>query len=149
MSRIRIVGGTITKTTIGAHHMYSDENIVFSSSKMVTEVGDENGVVYGEPKDAPKIKTDKKVIDMYWTYGDTKLSDKSRFYVDMNLTVKTQNYSKGENVTVIVKNEDGEQLTDDLNELSLTGIVDENNMVIFEAILKDYTLNLLEKDDLE
>jgi hypothetical protein len=55
MSRIRIVGGSITKTTEGAHHMYSEENIVFNSSKSITEVGEKNGIVYGEPKDAPKI----------------------------------------------------------------------------------------------
>ena len=30
MSRIRIVGGKITKTTEGAHHMYSEENIFFT-----------------------------------------------------------------------------------------------------------------------
>ena len=33
MSRIRIVGGTITKTTQGAHNMYSEENIAFNKKK--------------------------------------------------------------------------------------------------------------------
>jgi hypothetical protein len=56
MSRIRIVGGSITKTTEGAHHMYSEENIVFNSNKTITEVGEKNGIVYGEPKEAPEIK---------------------------------------------------------------------------------------------
>jgi hypothetical protein len=64
MSRIRIVGGTITKTTEGAHHMYSEENIVFNSSKAITEVGEKNGIVYGEPKDAPKIKMETKDFDI-------------------------------------------------------------------------------------
>jgi hypothetical protein len=64
MSRIRIVGGAITKTTEGAHHMYSEENIVFNSSKAITEVGEKNGIVYGEPKDAPKIKMETKDFDI-------------------------------------------------------------------------------------
>jgi hypothetical protein len=64
MSRIRIVGGTITKTTEGAHHMYSEENIVFNSNKTITEVGEENGIVYGEPKDAPIIKIENKDFDI-------------------------------------------------------------------------------------
>ena len=59
MSRIRIVGGTITKTTEGAHHMYSEENIVFNSGKTITEAGEENGIVFGEPKDAPNFEIRK------------------------------------------------------------------------------------------
>lgn len=46
MSRIRIVGGTITKHTVGKHSMYAQENIVFHSDKIVSEKGDEGGVVY-------------------------------------------------------------------------------------------------------
>jgi hypothetical protein len=64
MSRIRIVGGTITKTTEGAHHMYSEENIVFNSNKTITEVGKENGIVFGEPKDAPILKMETKDFDI-------------------------------------------------------------------------------------
>jgi type VI secretion system secreted protein VgrG len=56
MSRIRIVGGTITKTTEGAHHMYSEENIIFNAGKTITEVGEENGTTYNDPKDPPVIK---------------------------------------------------------------------------------------------
>jgi len=144
MSRIRIVQGTITKTTGGNYNMYSDGNIVYNA-RTITETSDV-GITYGEPKDAPIRKGKKKITDMYWTYGDTKLSDKSRFYVDMNLIVKTENYTEGEVVEIIVKNEDGQPLTDELIELSLKGKVDKNNMVIFEAVLKDYTLNLLETD---
>lgn len=60
MSRIRIVGGTITKTTKGAYHMYSEENIVFNSNKTITEVREENGVVFGEPKDPPPLVVIKR-----------------------------------------------------------------------------------------
>ena len=65
MSRIRIVGGTITKTTEGAHHMYSEENIVFNSSKTITEVGEENRIVFGEPKEVPKANEITKKAEPY------------------------------------------------------------------------------------
>lgn len=53
MSRIRIVGGTITKHTVGKHSMYAEENIVFQSAKVVSEKGDEKGVTYGSPEIPP------------------------------------------------------------------------------------------------
>ncbi len=40
MSRIRIVGGTITKTTQGAHNMYSEENIAFNKKEMRDSLDD-------------------------------------------------------------------------------------------------------------
>ncbi|EJL62000.1 hypothetical protein [Flavobacterium sp. CF136] len=64
MSRIRTVGGTITKTTKRAHHMYSEGSIVFNSGKTITEVGEENGVVFGEPKTPPLLKTKEKVVSI-------------------------------------------------------------------------------------
>jgi hypothetical protein len=84
---------------------------------------------------------------MYWTYGDTKLSDKSKFYVDMNLIVKTENYDPGEQIVIRIKNDDGKPLTDERNELIFSGTVGEDNRVIFEEILKKFTLNILDKDD--
>lgn len=55
MSRIRFVGGTITKTTGGNHNIYSEGNIVYNSGKTVTETSDV-GITYGEPKDIPERK---------------------------------------------------------------------------------------------
>lgn len=53
MSRIRIVKGTITKTTGGDHNIYSEGNIVYNSGTSVCLTSDV-GITYGEPKDAPK-----------------------------------------------------------------------------------------------
>lgn len=61
MSRVRIVGGTIAKHTVGKYNMYAEENIVFHSDKVVSEKGDENGVVYKKPK-KHKPLTDIKVL---------------------------------------------------------------------------------------
>ncbi|ENA1795670.1 hypothetical protein ABF176_002517 [Flavobacterium psychrophilum] len=62
MSRTRIVGGKIIKTTGGNHSMYSKGNIVFTAGGTITETGVENGIVFGTPQKPPKIKiTDLKV----------------------------------------------------------------------------------------
>jgi hypothetical protein len=54
MSRVRIVGGTITKTTGGDHNIYSEGNIVYNSGTSVSLTSDV-GINYGEPK-APPVK---------------------------------------------------------------------------------------------
>lgn len=69
MSRIRIVGGTITKTTVGDHNIYSDGNIVYSSGKAITETSDV-GINYGEPKDAPPAPLLKKYFEEAWWSSD-------------------------------------------------------------------------------
>ncbi|ABQ06273.1 hypothetical protein [Flavobacterium johnsoniae] len=57
MSRIRLVRGTITKTTGGDHNIYSEGNIVYNSGQAVTETSD-TGIKYGDPKDIPQRKND-------------------------------------------------------------------------------------------
>lgn len=142
--RRRFVKGTITITTGGSHHIYSNGNIIDNAGGFINETADK-GHTYGEPLPAP-VRINKKITEMYWTYGDTKLQYKSRFYVDMNLVVKTINYKEGDSVEVCIKSEDGQPLTDKLHELNLIGKVGKYNTVIFEKVLKDYTLNLLEVD---
>ena len=56
MTRIRNVAGTITKTTVGNHNIYSEGNIVQNAGGTITETGDEKGVSFGKPKNAPKIE---------------------------------------------------------------------------------------------
>ena len=68
MSRTRIVGGKIYKHSVGAHHMYAEENIVFNSNKFISETGEENGVTYGEPKDPPARKIEESVYKLESTY---------------------------------------------------------------------------------
>lgn len=147
MSRIRIVEGTTTIYTKGNHYMYSEGNITFNAQGFINETAESYS--YGDPIEAPVLIDEKRIVEIYWTFGDTKLGDKSRFYVDMNLVVKTINYEEGESITVCIKSEDGQALTDNLKELNLTKTVNKNNIVIFEKVLKDYTLNLLEKDDIQ
>ena len=75
MSRIRIVGGTITKTTGGDYNIYSDGNIVYNSAKVVTETSDA-GIVYGEPKSSPPVSK-LHFVDGWWALdrqGEKKIN---------------------------------------------------------------------------
>lgn len=128
----------LLKSTIKCEYGGVDIKITDCAQRNVVEKIDTTG--------APVPDMEKRILEMYWVYNDTKLSNKSRFYVDMNLVVKTLNYNEGESITVSIKSKDGKPLTDDLTELNLTGTVGKDNMAIFKSVLKDYTLNLLEED---
>ena len=60
----------------------------------ITDSAQRNVIEKIETEGAPVPDLEKRIIEMYWTYGSNKLLNKSRFYVDMNLIVKTQNYSR-------------------------------------------------------
>jgi hypothetical protein len=76
MSRIRIVQGTITKTTAGDHNIYTDGSIVYNSGTTVTQTSD-IGINYGdEPKDAPK-KEGVKEIEVQTKLGLGSKNDNS------------------------------------------------------------------------
>jgi hypothetical protein len=57
MTRLRNVGGTITKTTIGDHKIYSEGNIVQNAGGTIIETGKEKGVNFGKPKSPPVIES--------------------------------------------------------------------------------------------
>ena len=54
MTRIRIVGGKIIKTTKGNHNIYSEGSIVQNAGGTISEIGEEKGVSFGKTKKAPK-----------------------------------------------------------------------------------------------
>ncbi len=87
-----------------------------------------------------------KIKEIYWSYGEDhrRLSDKSRFYVDLNLHVKTENYKDGDIVSITIKRKDGQLLFGTAQTLDLKGTVS-NNEVVFANALKEYTLNLNEE----
>ena len=65
MSRTRIVKGTYTKISAKGHNMYSNENIITTAGKFVTEEGTEKGLSLGLPKSAPKLEyTDEPDFDI-------------------------------------------------------------------------------------
>lgn len=124
MSRIRIVGGTITKTTGGAHHMYSEGNIVFNSGKTITEVGEENGITFGEPKDAPVINRLKKIIDIKWMCSEMEnVINQASIEEKVSLLVKTLYFEKGEMITIVIDEVNGKDLKPNTKEITYSGKV--------------------------
>jgi hypothetical protein len=127
MSYISIVGGKITKTTGGAHHMYSEESIVFNSGKCITETGEENGIIYGEPKKAPVISQFKKISNIKWMCADMKNQISSASIGSkVSLLVKTSHYAKGETISLKIKEIDDKDIKRGVKELTFTGTVNED-----------------------
>lgn len=143
MSRIRIVRGKLTEIVGKDYNIYSESSIIDNAMGEIIEKGEKKGVSYGIAKKAPLVG--KYVVEMYWTYGEsnTKLMNESKFFVDMNLVVKTINYKEGERVFVTIKSEDGEPIAEGVSELNLSGAVDKEGIAIFKEPLKDYTVNLI------
>ncbi|MDN3674490.1 hypothetical protein QWY99_15725 [Flavobacterium branchiarum] len=76
MSRIRIVGGTITKTTGGDHNIYTEGTITYTSGKTITETSDV-GITYGDYVAPPEIKHPKIVELQFIDDKDTVLKQSS------------------------------------------------------------------------
>ena len=91
-----------------------------------------------------KQQKEPKITRIFWSYGkDYKpLFNKSRFYVDLNLHIRTINYNDGDTVNITLKNDDERPLFGTTQKLNLCGTVS-NNEVVFENVLKDYDLNIL------
>lgn len=53
MSRTRTIGGKLTEIIGGDYNIYSTGDIVYNSAKTITFKGEENGVTFGDPKEAP------------------------------------------------------------------------------------------------
>ncbi len=62
MTRIRIVGGKIIKTTKGNHNIYSEGSIVQNARGTISEIGEEKGVSFGKTKKAPKPEKIAKCV---------------------------------------------------------------------------------------
>ncbi|TWP24867.1 hypothetical protein ETU10_02585 [Apibacter muscae] len=144
----RIIGYSKGITEFGAMknmHVYGGNSLITALNKIEYKAPDMNEVT--EPgkfihDDSPQI------VEMFWSYGDdyVRLNEKSRFYVDMNLHVLTRNYKLGESIDFVLKNDDDTPLAEELDTLELSGVVDEDNQIIFKDVFKDYTLNLTKED---
>ena len=75
-------------------------------------------------KAAAKASSDdkeKKVTKIYWSYGkdETPVSGFSRFYVDLNLHVETENYAPGDKVDIVLEDDEGKDIIDAVKKLAL------------------------------
>lgn len=88
-------------------------------------------------------RKEKCVLELFWSYGDnhTRLKEFSRHYVDINLHVKTQNYQAGETLEITISGLENDIL-DGLQELKISGTVNQNDEVIINHIFKDKIINI-------
>ena len=63
MSYTLFVKGKITETTGGDHNVFSNKMISFNANGIITQTGEENGVTFGMPEDAPVIEGFKEIVN--------------------------------------------------------------------------------------
>jgi len=68
-----------------------------------------------------KEKLEKKITAIFWTYGkdETPVSGNSRFYIDLNLHVDTENYAPGEMVDIVIEDDAGKDVLDGVKRIDL------------------------------
>jgi uncharacterized Zn-binding protein involved in type VI secretion len=71
---------------------------------------------------------EKKVTKIYWSYGrdETPVTGFSRFYVDLNLHVETENYAAGDKVDIELVDAEGKDIIDGVKKLTLSAAVGAN-----------------------
>lgn len=129
----------------------AEETIIEATKGNVTLISQKRVILqgFGRENEKDEDNGEGKITEMAWVYGEnnSQLSDSSKFFVDMNLMVKTEGYEEGESIEVTIKSEDGEPIAEGLGELNLSGKVDKDGIVIFKEPLKDYTVKLMEEDN--
>ena len=91
-----------------------------------------------------KSEAAKKVTRLFWSYGDeeTPVSEKSRFYVDLNLHVETENYANGEAVDIVLENDDGDDVTTGSKSLTLQAIVGAGGKATIKNVFARKTVDI-------
>ncbi|WP_205746716.1 hypothetical protein, partial [Duganella callida] len=87
---------------------------------------------------------DKKIKRLFWSYGEeqTPVAGVSRFYVDLNLHVETENYGAGETVDVEIANGDVEEIAAGLKTLKLTATVDASGSAVIKNVFSGKTVDI-------
>jgi uncharacterized Zn-binding protein involved in type VI secretion len=93
---------------------------------------------------AKPAEKEKKVTRLYWSYGDAMqpLSRKSRFYVDLNLHVETENYAAGDSVEVDIANDDGSDVATGLPKLKARGTVAADGTAVIKNVFSGKTVDI-------
>jgi uncharacterized Zn-binding protein involved in type VI secretion len=82
--------------------------------------------VSGATPAAEENGQEKKIVAVFWSFGEneTPVSGPSRFYVDLNLHVKTQNYSEGDVVEILLEDDKGADVIEGVKTVKLLAPVD-------------------------
>ena len=105
MSRVRIVGGNITKITGGKYKIFAKDNIEFHSNKQVIQNA-KDGIFHGEPEKPTEIKTDY-LIKGEWRDSKNKLITKAKVGEHVKFCIETKNIPPNTPIKVELKEFDG------------------------------------------
>lgn len=147
MSKETFIGGDYIETTGGDTKIFSGESIFNASSQKVIQVGNENGVSYNSAKEF--TNSNVEIEEIFWVFGDEneRINDYSKHSVDLNLVVKIKNAKIGDCVRIKIKSEDGEPIAEEVNDLTLSGVVLEGNKIFFKEPFKKYTMIVMKEDN--
>ena len=93
---------------------------------------------------ADKNETEKSITRLFWTYGpgEEAVAEFSRHYVDLNLHVETVNYAAGENVLIVVENDDGSDIVAGQPKLELQARIGADGTSKLMNVFKNRTLQI-------
>jgi len=93
---------------------------------------------------AAPAEKEKKVTRLFCSYGDDlqPLSRKSRFHVDLNLHVETENYAAGDTVEVDIANDDGSDVATGLPTLKAKGTVAADGTAVIKNVFSGKTVDI-------
>jgi hypothetical protein len=90
---IEIAGGKITEVYEDDYNMYAGSNIITTASKGINEVGEDDGVSYNSPSDAPKIDKKENSKNYWILYDGTKVNIYDGIFDDTDNSIVVKNYN--------------------------------------------------------
>lgn len=113
-----------------------------TASAAATAVGAAVGAALLSKKRVPERI--KKVTRLSWSYGEeaAAMADKSRFHVDLNLHVETENYADGEKVDIVIENDDGSDVVTGVSRLAVQGVVGNGGKATIKNVFAGKTVDI-------
>lgn len=125
---------------VSAKHSEGAKDVAAAPSAMAVSALAAAGAV---AKDA-KSDSAKKVTRLFWSYGEDEspVAGKSRFYVDLNLHIETENYAAGEKVDVVLKNDASDDLATGLKTLQVQATVGADGIAKIKNVFAGKTVDI-------
>lgn len=130
-----MIAGTITEVADKITITATKGNLTLSSGKKIIMHGHNGGVKFGEY--IPPESKEKIITEIIWMDAEMETQiDATNVGNKISLLVKTENYSEGETITIIIDEIDGKDVNDNVKELTLTGTVDKNGLAELKEEIK-------------
>lgn len=103
------------------------------------------------PTQKTSLRPQGEILGIRWTDGpdDLPVEGTATHFVTLNLIVTTAGYRTGDCVKVTVRSEDGSEIAEGVQQITVTGRVDERGIARFKEPLRPYTILLFNPDRAE